>query len=105
MPQFTVYENADEETKDAIPCLLDVQSEILEGLKTRVVVPMCPSSAVGNKPMSDLSPSFEIMGVMHVLLTPQLSGISLSQLGPPICDLSEFRFQIINALDFLLTGF
>ncbi len=47
MAQFTVYENTNEYSKDTIPNLVDVQSELLDGLSTRVVVPMCPSSAIG----------------------------------------------------------
>ena len=105
MAQFTVYKNINEETNDAIPYLVDVQNDLLDGLHTRVVIPMCLSSALGNRPISNLSPVFEIKGSSFALLTPQLAGISLSELGPPVCDLSEYRNKFINALDFLFTGF
>ncbi len=56
------------------------------------------------KAISNLSPVFEIKGSSYVLLTTQLAGIPRNELGSPVCDLSEYRFQFINALDFLFTG-
>lgn len=105
MPQFTVYENINEHTQETYPYLLDVQNDILEGLNTRVVIPMCPSSALGKRAITNLSPQFEIQGSTYTLLTPQLAGIAFSDLGPAIGDLSEYRTEIIRALDFLITGF
>ena len=105
MAQFTVYENINEDTKNAIPYLLDVQNDLLSDLNTRVVIPMCLSKALGNKPISNLSPVFKIDGSEYILLTPQLAGIPLQELGSAVRDLSEFRDQFINALDFLFTGF
>ncbi len=105
MPQFTVYENNNEQSRDSFPYLLNVQSEILEGLITRVVIPLCPSAALGKKSISNLSPQFEIQGINHTLLTSQLAGIAVSEIGSPVCDLSDDRFEIIKTLDFLFTGF
>ena len=105
MAQFTVYENINEETSNTIPYLVDVQHDLLSSLNTRVVIPMCLSKALGNKTISNLSPVFEINGSKYALLTPQLAGIPAYELGSPVCDLSEFRHQFINALDFLFTGF
>lgn len=105
MPQFTVYENINKQTKDSFPYLLDVQTNLLNGLNTRVVIPLCPSDALGKKSISNLSPRFEIKMVSHTLLTSQLAGIAISEIGPPVCDLSDHRIEIIKALDFLLTGF
>lgn len=36
MSQYDVYENVNEETNRTVPYLLDVQSELLEKLATRV---------------------------------------------------------------------
>jgi toxin CcdB len=105
MPQFTIYKNINENTKDACPYLLDVQNDLLEGLNTRVVIPMSPSSKIGKKPIGNLTPQFEIKGTLHTLLTPQLAGIAVADLGPVAGDLSEFRPEIIRALDFLFTGY
>jgi len=105
MPQFTVYENINEQTNPTYPYLLDVQKDLLEGLNTRVVIPMCPTSAIKKRSITNLTPQFEIQGILYTLLTPQLAGIAISDLGPAVDELSEHRFEIIKALDFLFTGF
>ena len=43
MPQFAVYKNRNEATRGRFPLLLDVQSDLLEPLDTRVVVPLSPA--------------------------------------------------------------
>ncbi len=40
MGQFTVYRNKNPRTKSAFPLLVDVQSDVLEDLHTRVVIPL-----------------------------------------------------------------
>lgn len=105
MAQFTVYANLNKKTKTTYPYLLDVQNDLLEGLNTRVVIPLCRSSAMGKRSITNLSPRFQIRGTSYTLLTPQLAGIAVSDVGPVVDDLSQYRVEIINALDFLFTGF
>jgi toxin CcdB len=47
---------------------------------------------------------FEIEGERYMLVTPQLAGISISDLGPAVANVAEQRAAIIAALEFLLTG-
>ena len=105
MPQFTVHENINERTKESFPYLMDVQDNLLEGLNTRVVIPLCPAAALGNTAIRNLFPQFEIKGIPHTLLTSDLAGMDLSELGPAVDDFSDHRFEIIKAIDFLFTGF
>jgi toxin CcdB len=104
MGQFTVYRNANPDTQDAYPLLLDVQSGLLASLTTRVVVPLCPASTIAGVRMKTLMPIFDIAGQRYVMLTPQLAGIAKRQLGEPVADLTACRAEIIAALDWLLTG-
>lgn len=62
MPQFTVHRNPNPETKAVYPYLLDVQSDLVAGLGTRVVVPLCLASAMKGKLIGTLMPVFEIDG-------------------------------------------
>jgi toxin CcdB len=39
-----------------------------------------------------------------VILTPQMAGIPKSELGAPVAQIEQHRFEIISAIDFLLTG-
>jgi len=103
--QFSVYRNKSPRTKAAFPFLVDVQSDLLEPLNTRVVVPLTKAPALTKKPVSHLTPEISFSGDRYVLMTPQLAGINRSELGPIAGTLAEERQAILAALDFLLTGF
>jgi toxin CcdB len=105
MAQFAVYRNKNPRSKAAFPLLVDVQSDLLEDLQTRVVVPLTKAAALAKKPLTHLTPILRFDGEEYVLLTPQLAGIGRSDLGPPVGSLSSERQAIIAAMDFLLTGF
>ena len=105
MPQFTAYQNKNAQTKKLFPLLLDVQTELLDELQTRVVVPMASADKSASKQISRLTPLLNIDGEDYLMLTPQLAGINKKELGKPIADLSSSRTEIVAALDFLVTGF
>lgn len=84
--------------------LLQVQSDFLDALETRVVVPLLPPVAVP-RPMRDLHPSFEIGGETFLLATQLLGAIPRRELGRPAGSLADHRDEITRALDTLLTGF
>lgn len=104
MAQFTIYKNKNPQTQAAIPLLLDVQNDLLNDLETRVVIPLCPVSAMRGKPLRTLTPVLEIEAESFVMLTPQMAGIPKSELGAPVTRLERYRFEIIAAIDFLVTG-
>ncbi len=104
MAQFTVCRNKNPQTCSAIPFLLDVQNNLLEDLETRVVIPLCPVSTMKGQTLRTLMPILEIEGERFLMLTPQMAGIPKSELGVPVTRVEQYRFEIIAAVDFLLTG-
>jgi toxin CcdB len=104
MAQFDVYENTNKDTCEVFPFLLDVQSEILNELPTRVVVPLALSTEL-SKSIPVLTPSFKINESEVRMVTPQLVGVHTHLLGTRICSLKDQRSEIIAALDLLFTGF
>lgn len=105
MAQFSVYRNKNPRTKAAFPLLIDVQSDLLEPLNTRVVIPMTKAAALARQPVSHLMPEVSFNGDRYVLMTPQLAGIGRPELGPQAGTLAEERQTILAAIDFLLSGF
>jgi len=104
MPQFAVHRNPNPATRTAIPLLLDVQSDLLETLGTRVVIPLYTAAAVHDGIIGTLTPRLEVAGTPYVAVTPELAGIPRKSLGVQVGDLSNHHFDIIAALDLLLTG-
>lgn len=105
MAQFTVYRNKNARTKTTFPLLVDVQSNILEELQTRVVIPLSKATALTRKPVEHLTPILEFQDEAYVLVTPQLAGMARDELGAASGTLAEHRDIILGALGFLLTGF
>lgn len=104
MSQFTVHRNPNPATKAAIPYLLNVQSDLIVDLGTRVAVPLFPAAAMKGVTIRTLMPIFEIDGKQYVMMTPQLAGIPKKLLGTAVADLSDKRGEIVSALDLLITG-
>ncbi|MBS0199719.1 MAG: CcdB family protein [Proteobacteria bacterium] len=98
--QFTVYRNVGNKR---VPFLLDVQSDLIDGLKTRVVVPLIAASHV-QVTASRLMPILEVAGEQWVMDTTLLAGVPRSILGKPVADLSHQRAAIMSALDMLISG-
>ena len=104
MTQFDVYRNANPASRARIPYLLDVQSDLLDPLATRVVVPLCKPEVLKGKLAERLNPVFEVEGRSMAMLTPELAGVSRKMLGERIGNLADERRSIIAALDLLFTG-
>lgn len=103
MAQFDVYENPDRGTRESVPYLVELQSDLLGPMVTRVVAPLFTSESAG-PPVRHLMPIFEVEDLEVVMSTAELAGISRSQLGPRVGSLARERDQIIAALDMLFTG-
>ena len=101
MAQFDVYKNTNTETSQLFPYLLNIQHDLLSTLKTRVVVPLCSDQS----PITHLNPQFVIEDTTVFMSTADMAGISLSDCGQVVTNLEEQRSEIINALDFLVSGF
>ena len=105
MAQFIVYRNKNARTKPIFPFLVDVQSDLLEDLQTRVVIPLSKAAALTKKPVSRIMPILPFDGDAYVLITPELAGVIRTDLGPAAGSLAERRDTILAAMDFLLTSF
>ncbi|MGZ4979388.1 MAG: CcdB family protein [Methylobacter sp.] len=76
----------------------------MDGLSTRVVVPLVAASAMG-KAIKHLNPDFTIKDTPVFMSTAELAGIPIRAIGEKIGSLKDRRQEIVAALDFLFTGF
>jgi toxin CcdB len=105
MSQFDLYWNRNPSSQSRFPFLLDIQSDLLEVLATRVVVPLEPASAAARaRSMQTLTPILKFDGKEFQMMTPQLAGIPARDLGAVAGDLTAERDKIIAAVDFLISG-
>jgi toxin CcdB len=83
--------------------VLNCQSDLLEQLESRFVVPLVPR-AEAPKIGQRLNPVFEIAGKKYVMLTQAAAAVRRRELGAVVASLAECSFQITGALDVLLSG-
>ena len=99
MSRFDIFEN-----KNGAGYLLDVQSDLLSGLNTRVVVPLLPKSSAPF-PAQRLNPVFSINGLEVVMATQYMAAVPESELLFCSGSLAEQQDDIAAALNMLLLGF
>ncbi|MFM9883378.1 MAG: CcdB family protein [Burkholderiales bacterium] len=104
MAQFDLFRNPSSASKGRAPFLLDVQSDLLDPLATRVVVPLAKPDATRRKAVERLNPTIEVEGKRLVMLTQELAAVPRAILGASVGNASRFRGDIIAALDLLITG-
>ena len=103
MPQFDVYRNLDASSSARFPFLLDIQSDLLESLATRVVVPLAAATD-GATPMARLMPVFEVADRRLVMRTAEMAGVPRKAIGARVGSLAGRRHEIVAALDVLISG-
>ena len=102
MAQFDVYRNDNARSRDAFPYMLDLQSDMLAALLTRVIAPLEPLTA--DPPMRRLNPIFTIEGRSVVMVTADLTSVRREQLRERVVSLESHRYNIIAAIDILWSG-
>ena len=105
MAQLTVYRNANSRSRATYPFLVDIQSDLLDELGTRVVIPLAKAPRLVRKPVTRLTPLVHFEGDAYLLMTPLLAGMVLRELGPPAGTLVGQRDAVMAAMDFLPSGF
>ncbi|EMB4322065.1 CcdB family protein [Pluralibacter gergoviae] len=101
--QYVIYRN--KSNRAAYPYLLDIQSDIIDELDTRLVVPLYPTAKVSNVPVKRLTPSLTVEGEDYLVMTHEMAAIRLTQLGDEVMNARPYRQRIRDALDFIIDGF
>ena len=84
--------------------LLDLQSDLIDGLPTRVVVPLYPMEP-GIRPVKRLHPTFQIEGRSYVMATHQVAAVPKAELSSPLTNLRGKYDDITRAIYMLFQGF
>ncbi|UZK68560.1 CcdB family protein [Sphingomonas sp. S1-29] len=84
--------------------VLDCQSEELDYLTTRFIVPLVPL-ADAPKPAARLNPVFDIAGEPHMMVTQFAATMPTRDLTNLVGSLGNEHFVVIAALDMLISGY
>ena len=100
MPQLDVHTNPGA-TKGGYPYLLVLQSSLFRTGERWVVIPMAPAARF---PVHDarLTPSFDVDGAPHVLVTMGITNIPRERLGAVVGNLGGESERIIDAVNWMM---
>ena len=105
MARFDVYPNPGAHASTT-PYLLDVQSNLLDGLDSRMVVPLRSLEHFAKvKLPTQLTPVIHINGKDYLLETPKMGAVPNRILKGSVASLSDQQDPITGALDFLFQGY
>ena len=95
--QFDVFQPTDG------PPVIVIQSDLLDAVNTRVIVPLLPPGDL-DPPLRFLNPSVSVNGMTLVLTVQFIATLPIPQLGRHITSLSSERDRITRAVNALLSG-
>ena len=104
MAQFDVYENPSARQRDGFPYLVDIQSQLLAHLPTRLVMPLQRVSALPKSLPRRLSQTIIIDGEALLLAPQQCAALPASLLRKPIKTLASEAGVLRDALDAVISG-
>lgn len=105
MARFDVYANPGKQA-GSTPYLVDVQSDLLDGLDSRVVIPLRSLAQFPNvKVPARLTPIINIDGTDYLLETPKMGAVPKRVLKKALVSLADESERITGALDFLFQGY
>jgi len=104
MARFDVYANPAVPERRHTPYLLDVQNNHIDGLATRVVIPLRREDHFGPCAMR-LNPQLEVAGLRVVLDTAALGAVPCAELRQPVAQLIHAHEPVADALDALFGAY
>lgn len=104
MAQFDVYENPNPQARAWLPYIVDVQSNLLSNLRTRLVIPLSSQPDEAAQRPRRLTPVFVVAG-QRLALQPQLAAhLDARALRKARASLAGHMGEIRDALDAVVSG-
>lgn len=105
MAQFDIYANPQLASRQAVPYLLDVQSDLIGQLATRLVMPLSRVGVAQPRLPSNLCPVVKVDDEPLSLLAYMAAPVSARLLKKPVASLRSRASEISAALDAVVSGF
>lgn len=102
--QYDVYPNPSPRMRDVYPYVLDVQSDLLKALATRMVVPLAMTSLPASSLPRRLCPLLRVKGQSLMLVPFEAAPLDKRNLKSKVATLRERADDIVAAMDAVLSG-
>ncbi len=104
MAQFDVYPNPQPVARERFPFVVQVQSDFLDKLPTRLVMPLAVIELTEDQLPTDLTPIFQVHGQRLALMPYLAAPLPKSLLKKPVECLPEAALTVAKCLDVVLSG-
>jgi toxin CcdB len=104
MPQFDVYANPNPGSRAWAPFVVDVQSDLIDALSTRLVMPLSRVGAGQARMPSNLCPPVMLDGEALTLMPHLAAPLGKQLLRRPVQSLAHRAHDISAALDAVISG-
>lgn len=102
--QFDVFENPSPRLRDIYPYVVDIQSDLLSSLATRMVVPLAITTLASKDLPRRLCPTFTVNGQSLMLVPFEAAPLDKRLLKTNVVSLWNQSNDIIAAMDVVLGG-
>ncbi len=102
--QFDVFANPSARSRDFYPYVMDIQSDLLSSLPTRMVVPLAVTSLPSQALPKRLCPLVTVNGQTLMLVPFEAAPLDKRLLKTQVINLSPRADEVIAALDAVLSG-
>jgi len=103
MPQFDVYKNPNPIGRNAAPYVVALQSDLLDQLPSRWVAPLKLSKTISQR-VEGLMPEVDVEGKKFTVFMYESGAVPAQTLGNRVTSLEGHRFELIRAIDILVSG-
>jgi toxin CcdB len=102
--QFDVYPNPSKLQRADIPCMVDIQSDLLSALPTRLMVPLASRKHMLAALPRALCPPVQWEGHSLVALPHMAAAFRVKDLGTSQGNLRSKASELVGALDAVISG-
>ena len=104
MAQFDLYANPHPASRASVPYVLDVQSDLLDALPTRLVLPLSRTGATLARLPLNLCPQVMVEGETLALMPHLAAPLDKRLLRQPLQSLTHRAHEVCAALDAVMAG-
>jgi toxin CcdB len=105
MAQYDVYPNPSRSAADGIPFVVVIQSDLLDALPTRLVLPLADANDPHAKAPAALCPPITVNGQRLLALAHFSAPLPAKALREPIANVATQASALVGAIDAVLSGF
>lgn len=104
MAQFDVYRNPNPHQREVMPYMVSVQSDLLDSLPTRLMMPLAVPGLMPSSIPLNLCPRVDFDGQHYHLLAHLASPFRMRDLGKPLGAVPGSASDVVAALDAVISG-